>query len=94
MSGRSNAPAEARSARRRSRERETGQIVTEVVVSTDKATLQGFVHRLTAPDATVYTDEASAYVGIRRRHETVNHSAKEYVYGSDQRANATGLTSR
>ncbi len=72
------------------RERATGQIVTEVVGSTDKATLHGFVHRLTAPDATVYTDDASAYVGIRRRHETVNHSTKEYVYGM---AHTNGLES-
>ena len=29
----------------------------------------------------VYTDDASAYGGMRRRHETVNHSAGEYVRG-------------
>ena len=31
--------------------------------------------------ATVYTDEASAYVGIQRPHETVRHSVGEYVNG-------------
>ena len=72
------------------RERGSGQVVTEVVRSTDKLTLQSFVHRQTSPDATVYTDEASAYVGIRRKHETVNHSAKEYVYGM---AHTNGLES-
>lgn len=64
------------------RERETGKVATEVVESTDKATLQGFIHRQTKPDATVYTDEAAAYVGMRRSHESVRHSAKEYVNGA------------
>ena len=35
----------------------------------------------TAPDATVYTDEASAYEGLPRPHESVKHSASEYVRG-------------
>ena len=29
--------------------------------------------------ATVYTDEARAYEGLNRKHETVKHSAGEYV---------------
>ena len=64
------------------RERDTGKVATEVVESTDKATLQGFIHRQTKPNATVYTDEAAAYVGMRRSHESVRHSAKEYVNGA------------
>lgn len=64
------------------RERETGKVATEVVESTDKATLQGFIHRQTKPDATVYTDEAAAYVGMRRSHESVRHGAEEYVNGA------------
>ena len=37
--------------------------------------------RHTAKSATVYTDEASAYHGLPRHHETVRHSAGEYVRG-------------
>ena len=63
------------------RDRETGQVSAAPVDRTDKATLQGFVHSRTELDATVYTDDARAYVGLRRDHETVSHSAGEYVNG-------------
>ena len=43
------------------------------------ATLQSFVVRHTTRSTMVYTDEASAYVGIPRAHGTVKHSVKEYV---------------
>ena len=61
------------------RDRATGRVNTEVVERTDKATLQDFVLGHTAQGTTVYTDEASAYVGLPRTHETVKHSAGEYV---------------
>ena len=61
------------------KDRETNQVVAEVVEHTDKPTLQGFVHRNTEAAAQVYTDEARAYEGIRRPHEAVKHSVKEYV---------------
>ena len=63
------------------KDRETGQIASQVVEHTDAATLQGFVERNTEPDATVYTDEARAYRGIPRHHEAVKHSVSEYVRG-------------
>ena len=72
------------------RQRETGRIATEVVESTDKDTLQDFVLRHTIPGTTVYTDEASAYVGLPRPHEAVKHSANEYVRGM---AHTNGLES-
>ena len=49
--------------------------------STDKPMLQGFVVEHTAPGATVYTDEASAYEGLPFKHESVKHSVAEYVRG-------------
>jgi transposase-like protein len=61
------------------KQRATGRVNTEVVKSTDKATLQNFVIRHTIPGTIVYTDEAAAYQGIPRPHESVNHSANEYV---------------
>ncbi len=61
------------------KDRATNQDKAEVVEATDKLTLQGFVHRNTEPDDLVYTVEAKAYIGMRRRHETVRHSVEEYV---------------
>ena len=63
------------------KDRDTGQITSEVVESTDGPTLQEFVERNTKPTATVYTDDARAYKGIHRQHETVKHSVSEYVRG-------------
>ena len=57
---------------------------------TDKATLHDFVLRHTAQGATVYIDEATAYVGIPHPHEAVRHSANEYVRGM---AHTNGLES-
>ena len=50
-----------------------------MVPNTRVATLQKFVYENTGPDATVYTDEATAYKGLDRDHESIKHSAKEYV---------------
>ena len=63
------------------KDRETGQITSQVVESTDAPTLQGFVREHTKPDAMVYTDDARAYRGIPRAHEAVKHSVSEYVRG-------------
>ena len=46
------------------KDRETKHVRAKVVEATDKETLQGFVVEHTAPGATVYTDEASAYEGL------------------------------
>ena len=43
--------------------------------------MQGFVEARTEPTTQVYTDEAAAYRGLNRPHETVKHSAREYVHG-------------
>ena len=63
------------------KDRETGQIASAAVESTDAPTLQGFVESRTEATAQVYTDEAAAYHGLNRPHEAVKHSAKEYVHG-------------
>ncbi len=49
-----------------------------MVTATDAATLQGFVREHTAPGATVYTDDATAY---ELPFATVKHSLSEYVNG-------------
>ena len=63
------------------KDRRTNSVVASVVSSTDADTLQGFVRNHAAPEATVYTDDASAYASLARKHETVKHSVSEYVRG-------------
>ena len=61
------------------KDRATNNVKAEVVPNTRVATLQRFVYENTGVDATVYTDEATAYQGLDRDHESIKHSAKEYV---------------
>ena len=61
------------------KDRATNEVRAEVVNATDAETLQGFVADHAAPDATVYTDDHGAYKGMRFEHESVRHSAGEYV---------------
>ena len=61
------------------RDRPTNQVVAKVVEQTDKDTLHGFIHGNTVNDAQVYSDEARAYEGLQRPHESVKHSVGEYV---------------
>ena len=62
------------------KDRRTNRVRAEVVDRTDAVTLQDFVLDHAADGATIYTDEASAYVGLPN-HETVRHSVAEYVRG-------------
>lgn len=61
------------------RDRETGKVMAAPVASTDRKTLQGFVHANVDKTATVYTDDHKAYAGVAKEHETVNHGIGEYV---------------
>ena len=63
------------------KDRDTNGILAPVIDATDAETLQGFVHGNADPDAIVYTDDASAYDGVARWHESVRHSVWEYVRG-------------
>ena len=63
------------------KDRATKAVAARVVSHTDKPTLQGFVVEHTSPDATVYTDEATAYEGLPFEHGAVKHSVKEFVRG-------------
>jgi transposase-like protein len=62
-----------------------GKIRLQVIANANKATLHQFVHDNTAPDTeAIYTDELPAYWGIEdsdTRHESVCHSAEEWVRG-------------
>ena len=61
------------------KDRKTGKVAARVIDRTDGATLGGFVDEHASPDAKLYTDDATGYRGTRREHETVKHSAAEYV---------------
>ena len=63
------------------KDRDTGQIASEVVDATGAPTLQGFVERNTEVGELVYTDDARAYRGMPRAHEAVKHGVSEYVRG-------------
>ena len=70
--------------------RHTNQVQAEVVQTTDKETLQDFVVKHTTPEAVVYTDEARAYSGLPREHQTVGHGVGEYVR---EQAHTNGMES-
>ena len=72
------------------RDRETNQLHVRVVDGGDRVTLRGFVDRVAGVDATLYTDEAAAYKGMREEHEAVNHSVGEYV---NEQAHVNGVES-
>ena len=61
------------------KDRRINQVSAKMVENTDKTTLQGFVKEHVAGEATVYTDEARAYLGLPYKHESVKHSVSEYV---------------
>ena len=72
------------------KDRPTNQVAAKVVESTDRNTLQGFVKDHATPEATVYTDEASAYESLPFDHATVKHSLSQYVKGD---AHTNGIES-
>ena len=72
------------------KDRATNQVRAEVITETDAETLQDFVEEHTGADATVFTDDAAAYKGMDREHESVRHSVSEYVRGQ---AHTNGIES-
>ena len=63
------------------KDRETNHVCAQVVDSTDAQTLQSFVLDHTPHQATVYTDEARAYLSIPREHKSIQHGKGVYVDG-------------
>jgi len=60
-----------------------GQVIAQVVESTDAPTLQGAIKKNVIVGTTICTDEHKSYVGLAGKftHLTVKHSAKQYVNG-------------
>ena len=71
------------------KDRETNQVLTEVVDSTSKATLHAFVDERITPDTQIYTDDHAGYRGLPN-HESVQHGVGEYVRGQ---AHTNGMES-
>ena len=72
------------------KDRETNLVSATPVPATNRETLHEFVHSRTKQDAVVYTDDSRAYKGLRRPHETVKHSAGEFV---NEMASTNGIES-
>ena len=72
------------------KDRDSNKVRAEVVQRTDAETLHGFIDKHTDAEATVYTDEAKAYQNPPYRHDSVKHSASEYVKGD---AHTNGMES-
>ncbi len=64
------------------KDRATNQVRAKVVETVDAKTVHGIIRDAVAPEATLYSDESSVYVGAPvSEHEAVNHSVGEYVRG-------------
>ena len=61
------------------KDRETNEVRAKTVQSTDAKTLQGFIADNASPDATICTDDATAYATLPFDRESVKHSVGEYV---------------
>ena len=71
------------------KDRATKRVRAAVVENTDADTLKGFVAESAAPEAMVYTDGESGYVGLPN-HEAVKHTVGEYVR---EQAHTNGIES-
>jgi len=71
------------------KDRDTNQVRAAVVERTNQETWQEFVLDNKTEDATVYTDEHGAYIGLEN-HEVVKHSVGEYV---NEQAHTNGIES-
>ena len=63
-----------------------GKVVAQPLEATDGRSLIEFVEARTEPGSTIYTDDAKAYANLptilnQYQHESVKHSAGEYVRG-------------
>ena len=70
-----------------------GKVRAQSIDRTDKATLHAMVEQNVVPGSILYTDENKAYIGLGSKgygHETVRHSAGQYVNGM---AHTNGLES-
>ena len=74
-----------------------GRIRLERIPNIKKPTIHDFVRRTISDEAeAIYTDELASHIGVEtpaRRHETVNHSADEWVVGDVHTNSVEGVWS-
>ncbi len=58
-----------------------GQLIAMPISDTTKQTLHPIIRDNIMSGSTLYTDDNPSYTGAYRRHQVVNHSAKQYVNG-------------
>jgi len=59
-----------------------GRVTTAIITSANAKEVHDFIRNNVNPNSTVYSDEHRSYLGlIGFKHESVNHSAGEYVNG-------------
>ncbi len=76
------------------KDRASNRVAARVIEWTDRETLGGFVNAHAGSGAKLYTDDASAYQGTGREHETVKHSTQEYVrYLKGEKIHTNGVES-
>lgn len=60
----------------------TGKVKASTAQGTDRKEIHKFIYQNVKPGSTIYSDDHSAYTGLKGYgHESVNHTAKEYVRG-------------
>ncbi len=75
------------------RERDTGTVKASAVSDTTRETLHSMVSENVATGTTVYSDKHKGYIGLNSIgyvHDSVNHSAKEFV---NKMAHTNGIES-
>ena len=74
------------------KDRSTNRVSAEVIPGTTQDDLERFIQKRAATGARVYTDDHKGYSGLpgRYRHESVRHSARQYVHGQ---AHTNGIES-
>jgi len=61
------------------KDRDTNEVRAKVVNNTTAKTLNGFIADNVSQEATVYTDDSTAYNNLPFDHDSVKHSVGEYV---------------
>ena len=64
------------------KDRQTKKVSARVVPDTKSETLLEFIRETVLPDSEVYTDDSTSYSSLEQyRHDSVNHTALEFVRG-------------
>lgn len=59
--------------------RQENKIIAKVIPNGSKKEMQGFIEQYADKKAMTYTDDHKSYTELEFEHESVNHSAREYV---------------